>query len=381
MRTFFKDNDKIVINSMDSSEALVGKTFLDKLDETKKVCIEARNDINDDFDGLVISIKDADVPEKIPFKDIEVDNSIKYEVLLDEAVKNKISINLRNEAGILCEVNEAKVNHLLDFILDSYSDDELTMTFDLSEGTIDIFPSKDAPSFTYVLPEGTFIYYDKETVCNPETTITFPEFKYIPEAPVDPDEPEYPTNEVIKIHGEIITNDGTSFEMRIVPDKGKLVDFKEQFIEGALTNIKGLGYEDAHYDEETNSIKATTTAEVDTYFHFSQDTFKLVIHEDDILYKSGVYAIHVYGTTIDDETPGVEPPHEHLWDTTEVVDEDNKKIKQVCTTCGEEQWIDYIPKPEEITPPTDDTIKDNNNQEGIDTNNPFDSTEEAPENE
>lgn len=373
MRTFFKDNDKIVINSMDSSEALVGKTFLNKLDETKKVVIEARNDINDDFDGLVISLKDADVPEKIPFKDVEVDNSISYDVLPDEIEENKVVINLRNDAGILCEIDEAKLQHFIDFILDSYSDDEMTLSFDIEKGTIEMYLTKDAPSFTYTLPEGTFIYYDGETVCNPEMVIIFPEFKYTPETPIEPDDPIYPTNEVIRIHAEVITNDGTNFEMKIVPEKGKIVDFKEEFITRALENIEG-----ATYNEDTQIISATVTNIVDTYFHFDQETFRLVIHEDNTYYKSGVYAIHVYGTTVDDETPGVEPPHIHTWDTTEYVDEVNKKVKQVCTTCNEEQWIDYIPENDN----TDSSEPDESNQDSSkDGQSHITDTEEVQNNE
>lgn len=55
MKAFFKDNDKIIINSMDYTEALVGKQFLNDLNG-KILIAEQRNDINDDFDGLVLTI-------------------------------------------------------------------------------------------------------------------------------------------------------------------------------------------------------------------------------------------------------------------------------------------------------------------------------------
>ena len=55
MKAFFKESDKLIINSMSYDEALVGKQFLAAL-EGKVVKVEQRNDINDDFDGLVISI-------------------------------------------------------------------------------------------------------------------------------------------------------------------------------------------------------------------------------------------------------------------------------------------------------------------------------------
>ena len=58
MKAFFKDSDKIIINSMDYTEALVGKTFLNNV-ATKQVKIEQRYDVNDDFDGLVISLVDV----------------------------------------------------------------------------------------------------------------------------------------------------------------------------------------------------------------------------------------------------------------------------------------------------------------------------------
>lgn len=55
MKAFFKDSDKIIINSMDYTEALVGKQFLKDL-EGKVLVAEQRNDINDDFDGLVLTV-------------------------------------------------------------------------------------------------------------------------------------------------------------------------------------------------------------------------------------------------------------------------------------------------------------------------------------
>lgn len=55
MRTFFKDNNKIVINSMDHTEVLVTKQFMDLYKE-KEVKIEERKDVNDDLDGIIISL-------------------------------------------------------------------------------------------------------------------------------------------------------------------------------------------------------------------------------------------------------------------------------------------------------------------------------------
>ena len=57
MKSFFKDSEKLIINSMDYTEALVGKEFLNKL-ATKDIKVEQRYDVNDDFDGLVITLVD-----------------------------------------------------------------------------------------------------------------------------------------------------------------------------------------------------------------------------------------------------------------------------------------------------------------------------------
>lgn len=65
MKAFFKESDKIIINSMSYDEALVGKQFLAAL-EGKTIKVEQRNDINDDFDGLVISVVDIPTPNQEP---------------------------------------------------------------------------------------------------------------------------------------------------------------------------------------------------------------------------------------------------------------------------------------------------------------------------
>lgn len=82
MKAFFKDSDKIIINSMDYTEALVGKQFLENLSaEGKTIKVEQRYDVNDDFDGLVISIVDAPVPEEpesntTPDEEPQEDNTV-----------------------------------------------------------------------------------------------------------------------------------------------------------------------------------------------------------------------------------------------------------------------------------------------------------------
>lgn len=56
MKAFFKDNDKIIINSLDHNERLVGEAFIEAYKEGSNVVIASRNDVNDDFDGFVITL-------------------------------------------------------------------------------------------------------------------------------------------------------------------------------------------------------------------------------------------------------------------------------------------------------------------------------------
>lgn len=72
MKAFFKESNKIIINSMSYDEALVGKQFLAAL-EGKTIKVEQRNDINDDFDGLVISIVDIPVDETTNNEEVQDD--------------------------------------------------------------------------------------------------------------------------------------------------------------------------------------------------------------------------------------------------------------------------------------------------------------------
>lgn len=98
MKAFFKDSDKIIINSMDYTEALVGKQFLDNLKD-KVLKVEQRNDINDDFDGLVISIIDAPVedttttePETTPTTET-TESPYDYEIELDNFTSHSMETN------------------------------------------------------------------------------------------------------------------------------------------------------------------------------------------------------------------------------------------------------------------------------------------------
>lgn len=62
MKAIFKDTDKLIISSLDHSEAIVGKAFLKNLEEDGKTLkVEQRNEpYQDEFDGLVITIVDKE---------------------------------------------------------------------------------------------------------------------------------------------------------------------------------------------------------------------------------------------------------------------------------------------------------------------------------
>lgn len=96
MKAFFKDSDKIIINSMDYTEALVGKSFLEKL-SSKDVKIEQRYDVNDDFDGLVISLIDKQPVEEPTDNTPIVDEPTANEPSTEEPVKETPSETTNEE--------------------------------------------------------------------------------------------------------------------------------------------------------------------------------------------------------------------------------------------------------------------------------------------
>ena len=105
MKAFFKESDKIIINSMTYDEALVGKRFLELL-EDKHIKAEQRNDINDDFDGLVLSVADGSV-----YTEEEIEERISKAV--DEAVtiaKEETYIKVKTETQLksASDINTAK---------------------------------------------------------------------------------------------------------------------------------------------------------------------------------------------------------------------------------------------------------------------------------
>lgn len=88
MKAFFKDNNKIIINSMDFTETIIGKQFLEDL-KGKLLVAEQRNDINDDFDGLVLSIG-GDIPTE---EEIQARIDAAVEQALSEARASMVTLD------------------------------------------------------------------------------------------------------------------------------------------------------------------------------------------------------------------------------------------------------------------------------------------------
>lgn len=122
MKAFFKDNDKIIINSMDYTEALVGKQFLNDL-TGKTVSVEQRYDINDDFDGLVFAISgtpaanELTVTPSVEYQEIESSEGFGFTKVNVEPVTSEIDPNIRPE-NILRGVSILGVNGTADLALE-----------------------------------------------------------------------------------------------------------------------------------------------------------------------------------------------------------------------------------------------------------------------
>lgn len=101
MKAFFKDENKIIFNSMDYTEALVGQAFLDNA-TGKTVNVEERYDVNDDFDGLVLSVGES-IQEQIDkaIVDYEVEVQERIEIAKDEqALFDKTCTQLKYAANV-----------------------------------------------------------------------------------------------------------------------------------------------------------------------------------------------------------------------------------------------------------------------------------------
>ena len=102
MKAFFKENDKIIINSMDYTEALVGKQFLNDL-AGKVLIAEQRNDINDDFDGLVLTIAlppsagEITIVPTTEYQEINPPEGLGFSKVNVEPVTSGIDSNIRPE--------------------------------------------------------------------------------------------------------------------------------------------------------------------------------------------------------------------------------------------------------------------------------------------
>lgn len=96
MKAFFKDEKKIILNSMDYTEALVGKAFLDN-SEDKYIIAEQRYDVNDDFDGLVFTIGENVITEEEVQERVDTavsaaleEQKAEFDIILKEAVEQAV---------------------------------------------------------------------------------------------------------------------------------------------------------------------------------------------------------------------------------------------------------------------------------------------------
>lgn len=119
MKTFFKDNDKIIINSMDYTESIVGKEFIHKV-ETSNVKIEQRYDVNDDFDGLVITLENKEPqPEPTPGTDLKWVNALVYD-RSNNVILNQISFAGEVGTDILFNEEDLFDHSLFNVVLTSF---------------------------------------------------------------------------------------------------------------------------------------------------------------------------------------------------------------------------------------------------------------------
>ena len=153
MRAFFKDTDKIVINSMDHSEALVGKQFLSNL-QGKVLDVEQRNDINDDFDGLVLKITDIVIPEpEINYVGLE------YKLVKNDTTDLELTFSVYldnvNEEYIMVDYDKDYMNQFFKFLTDiGCTDIKFSPTTGLQAKT-----NGNIVTAMYTLPKGIFTFH------------------------------------------------------------------------------------------------------------------------------------------------------------------------------------------------------------------------------
>lgn len=177
MRAFFKDNDKIIINSMDYSEALVGRQFLKDLSD-KTLSVEGRNDINDEFDGFVFKITDVVIPPVIP---TYID--VKFSITQNDTTKLHANVVLnitdlseipQQEELILIDYDAVKINALSKYLESLGCTDVLfSPTNGLTAST-----NGNVIKATYTIPSGTFTFHkvqSQEVIQNNEFKVEFTE--------------------------------------------------------------------------------------------------------------------------------------------------------------------------------------------------------------
>lgn len=173
MRAFFKDNDKIIINSMDYSEALVGQQFLKDL-SNKTLSVEGRNDINDEFDGFVFKITDIVIPPVIPTY-----INTKFNITQNDATKLHADVvlditDIPQDDLILIDYDATKINALSKY-LESLG---CTDVFFNPLAGLNATTNGNTIKATYIIPSGTFTFHkvqSQEVIQNNEFTVEFTE--------------------------------------------------------------------------------------------------------------------------------------------------------------------------------------------------------------
>ena len=96
MKAFFKDEKKVICNSMDYTEALVGRAFLDNA-EDRYIIAEERKDVNDDFDGIVLTVGEHVITEEEVQERVDTavaaaleEQQKEFDIILKEAVDQAI---------------------------------------------------------------------------------------------------------------------------------------------------------------------------------------------------------------------------------------------------------------------------------------------------
>lgn len=179
MRAYFKDTDKIIINSLTHDEALIGKQFLSNLSDSKVINAEQRNDVNDDFDGLVLTIQDKVIPPVIP---TYLDTDIK--ITKNTGTSFEASIVLTDEEFIFSDQDYILIDYdqeILDQLFKFMEDLGCTnVVFHTSVNRLMATTTKPLEA-TYDLPAGAFTYHQVHSDEVFKSSAITIEFKEVPE--------------------------------------------------------------------------------------------------------------------------------------------------------------------------------------------------------